>query len=343
MPSFFAEVPRTLHSLAGMAATTSSAEFRRTLYPPCDAHRSGYLRVSPLHELYYEVAGNPRGVPALFLHGGPGSGTESGQRRFFDPAFYRIVLFDQRGAGRSRPHASLVDNTTWHLVEDIEKLRQHLEVDRWLVFGGSWGSTLALAYAQTHPERVRALVLRGIFLLTQREIDWFYRDGASQIFPDAWEDFLAPLPPEARGEPLAAYHKQLNDADPAVVRKAALAWSLYEARLSKLHEDPAIIQRFTSESFALSFARIETHYFTNRGFLHPGSELLDNVGRIRHIPGVIVQGRYDVVCPPESAWRLHRLWPEADFRIIPDAGHAATEPGIAHELICATDRFRNRI
>lgn len=313
---------------------------RRALYPPCNPHRSGFLRVSPIHELYYEVSGNPAGMPALFLHGGPGSGTEPNQRRFFDPAFYRVILFDQRGAGRSRPHASLEENTTWHLVKDIEELRQHLGVERWLVFGGSWGSTLALAYAETHPERVVALVLRGVFLLTQREIDWFYRDGANQLFPDAWEDFVRLIPESEHKDLLLAYYRRLNDSDPAVQRAAALAWSLYEARLSKLYEDPSVIQRFTGEDFALSFARIETHYFRHCGFMRSENQLLENAGRLRHLPGVIVQGRYDVVCPMESAWRLHRAWPEAEFRLVPDAGHAATEPGTIHELISATDRLR---
>jgi len=279
-------------------------------------------------------------MPALFLHGGPGSGTEPNQRRFFDPAFYRVILFDQRGAGRSRPHASLEENTTWHLVKDIEELRQHLGVERWLVFGGSWGSTLALAYAETHPERVVALVLRGVFLLTQREIDWFYRDGANQLFPDAWEDFVRLIPESEHKDLLLAYYRRLNDSDPAVQRAAALAWSLYEARLSKLYEDPSVIQRFTGEDFALSFARIETHYFRHCGFMRSENQLLENAGRLRHLPGVIVQGRYDVVCPMESAWRLHRAWPEAEFRLVPDAGHAATEPGTIHELISATDRLR---
>jgi proline iminopeptidase len=301
------------------------------------------LRVSALHELYYEVSGNPSGVPALFLHGGPGSGTDPNQRRFFDPAFYRIILFDQRGAGRSRPHACLEENTTWDLVADIERLRRHLAVDRWLVFGGSWGSTLALAYAESHPDKVRGLIVRGIFLLTQREIDWFYQDGAKVLFPDAWEDYLAPIPLAEQGNLLLAYHQRLSSPDESVQRRAALAWSLYEARLSKLHEDPGIIARFTSDSFALAFARIETHYFVHRGFLSAEQDLIANVHRLRHLPGIIIQGRYDVVCPPESAWRLHRAWPEAELRIVPDAGHAASEPGITHELISATDRFRSLV
>ena len=314
---------------------------RRTLYPPCTPHNTGFLKVSAQHELYYEVSGNPSGVPALFLHGGPGSGSEPNQRRFFDPSSYRIIVFDQRGSGRSRPSGCCDDNTTWDLVADIETLRLHLKVDRFLVFGGSWGSTLALAYAQTHPERVRAIIVRGIFLFTRREMDWFYRNGANQLFPDAWDDFAAAIPEAQRSDVMAAYHDRLNDPDPAIHRPTAQAWSLYEARLSRLYEDPRIIQRFTSDDFALSFARIESHYFRNHGFLRSENQLLENIDKIRHIPGVIVQGRYDVVCPVESAWRLHLAWPEAEFRIIPDAGHAATEPGTVHELIAATDRLRN--
>lgn len=324
----------------GAGPFNPGGQTRRTLYPTCSPHRTGYLKVSPRHELYFEVSGNPRGVPALFLHGGPGSGCEPNQRRFFDPTYYRIILFDQRGAGRSKPRACCDDNTTWDLVEDIELLRKHLEVDRYFLFGGSWGSTLALAYAETYPERVRGLVVRGIFLLTRREMDWFYRGGASQIFPDAWEDFIAVIPEAERGDVMGAYHRLVRDPDAKVARDAAMAWSLYEARLSRLYEDPSIIQRFTSDEFALSFARIETHYFRSNGFMRSENELLDNLERIRHLPVVIVQGRYDVVCPPESAWRLHRAWPASELRIVPDAGHAATEPGTVHELINATDRMR---
>ena len=314
---------------------------RRVLYPPCEPYTSGYLRVSPVHELYYEVSGNPQGRPVVFVHGGPGSGTEPNQRRFFDPAAYRIVLFDQRGAGRSRPHASLVDNTTWHLVADMELLRAHLGIERWVVFGGSWGSTLSLAYAQSHPDRVAGLILRGIFLLSRRETQWFYQDGACQLFPDAWDDFLAPIPSEERGDLVAAYFRRLTCGDSQVEQQAARAWSLWEARTSKLMEDPAVIARFTVDHFALSIARIEAHYFMNDGFLRDPEQLVQDVNRIRHIPSVIVQGRYDVVCPMEAAWKLRRAWPEVELRVVPDAGHAATEPGTLHELILATDRFRS--
>jgi len=319
-----------------------ASPIRRTLYPPIDAYRTGMLRVSDVHEIYFEESGNPNGKPVLFIHGGPGSGTEPNHRRFFDPAAYRIVLFDQRGAGRSQPHASLVDNTTWHLVADIEALRQHLGIEKLLLFGGSWGSTLALSYAQTHPDRVTGLILRGIFLLTQREIDWFYQDGARQLFPEAWEDYLAPIPVEERHDLVRAYHKRLTCDDPAINQAAAAGWSLWEARTSRLYEDPLIIQRFSGDRFALSLARIECHYFINHGFLRCDDQLLVDMPRIAHLPGVIVQGRYDVVCTPENAWKLHRAWPGSDFRIVPDAGHAASEPGTVHELISATDRFRSR-
>lgn len=303
-------------------------------------HHSGYLRVSDSHELYFEQSGNPSGVPVVFLHGGPGSGTEPSQRRFFDPEHYRIILFDQRGAGRSQPHATLIDNTTWHLVADLELLRAHLGIQRWLVFGGSWGSTLALAYAERHPERVSGLVLRGIFLFTQRELDWFYKDGASRLFPDAWEDFVRDIPISERGELLVAYQRRLESPDRQLQLAAARAWSLWEARTSRLYEDAAIIERFTEPQFALAFARIENHFFLNRGFLAHENQLIADIGRIRHIPAVIVQGRYDVVCPMDAAWALHRAWPEAELRIVPDSGHSASEPGTVHELILATDRMR---
>jgi proline iminopeptidase len=320
--------------------TSAPIALRRELYPSCENHDVGHLRVSPTHELYYEVSGNPSGFPVVFLHGGPGSGTEPKQRRYFDPAYYRIILFDQRGAGRSRPHADLSDNTTWHLVADLELLRQHLGIARWVVFGGSWGSTLALAYAETHPDRVAALVLRGIFLCSQREIHWFYQEGASRLFPDAWEDFIAEIPPAERHDLLLAYHRRLDAPDPAVQLKAARAWSLWEARTSRLIEDPGLVARFTGDLFALAFARIENHYFRNRGFFARENQLLEDIDRIRHIPAVIVQGRYDVVCPMETAWALHRAWPEAELRIAYDSGHSAGEPGIIHELILATDRLR---
>ena len=313
----------------------------RELYPPIEPRESGWLRVSKVHELYWEESGAPEGTPAVFVHGGPGGGTVPDHRRFFDPAAYRIVLFDQRGCGRSRPHASLEDNTTWDLVADMERLRESLGIERWLVFGGSWGSTLALAYAEQHPERVRGLVLRGIFLLRPHEIRWFYREGASYLFPDAWEAYLAPIPPQERGDLVAAYHRRLLDPDSAVRLEAARAWSVWEASTSRLQPDPGLIDSFGEGAFAEAFARIECHYFVHGGFFERPDQLLQDVERIRHLPAVIVQGRYDVVCPMTTAWDLHRRWPEADFQVVPDAGHAASEPGTLDRLITATDRFRD--
>jgi proline iminopeptidase len=308
------------------------------LYPEIEPYDSGRLRVSGLHELYYEQIGNPEGKPAIFLHGGPGGGVEPYYRRFFDPARYRAVLFDQRGAGKSTPHASIEQNTTQDLVADIERLREHLGIERWLVFGGSWGSTLALAYAEAHPQRVTELVLRGIFLLRRQELLWFYQHGASVIFPDAWEHFLAPIPEPERGDMMQAYHRRLTSDDAQVRLEAARAWSIWEASTSRLFVDPDLIANFQADEFAEAFARIECHYFVNGGFM-PEGQLLADAGRIRQIPGVIVQGRYDVVCPMESAWDLHRAWPESELVVVPDAGHSAREPGIAAALVAATDRF----
>ena len=315
---------------------------RRTLYPEIEPHRSGRLKVSDKHEVYWEESGNPNGKPVVFVHGGPGGGTDPKQRRFFDPAAYRIVLFDQRGCGKSTPHAELDGNTTWDLVADMEKVRAHLGIERWQVFGGSWGSTLALAYAGEHPDRVTELVLRGIFLLRKREIDWFYQEGASFLFPDAWEDYLAPIPPAERGDLLRAYYKRLTSSDAAVRQEAARAWSVWEARTSCLMQNEELVAKNAGDDYSLAFARIECHYFVHNAFLPKDGALIDVVPRIRHIPAVIVQGRYDVVCPMDSAWLLHRAWPEADFRLVPDAGHAALEPGTCHELVSATDRFRER-
>jgi proline iminopeptidase len=319
--------------------TTAQAALR-TFYPEIEPHRTGTLRVSALHEIAFEESGNPEGKPVVFVHGGPGGGTEPKQRRFFDPAVYRIVLFDQRGCGKSRPHAELRENTTWDLVADMERLREHLGIARWQVFGGSWGSTLALAYAERHPERVTELVLRGIFLLRKQEIDWFYQRGADALFPDAWEEYLAPIPPAEQGDLLGAYHRRLTHEDAAVRQAAARAWSIWEGRTSCLHPNADLVAKSAGDAFALAFSRIECHYFVNGGFFEKDTLLLDEVARIRHIPTVIVQGRYDVVCPMESAWALHRAFPEADLRVVPDAGHSAFEPGNLHELILATDRFR---
>jgi len=314
---------------------------RRTVYPEIEPYRTGTLKVSPIHDLYFEESGNPNGKPVVFLHGGPGGGTEGKHRRYFDPAVYRVVLFDQRGCGKSTPFASLEDNTTWHLVSDIEALRNHLGIEAWMVFGGSWGSTLALAYAETHPSRVTELVLRGIFLLRKEEIFWFYQQGASFLFPDAWEDFVEHIPVAERGDLLRAYYSRLTSGDPAVQVAAAKVWSVWEGSTSCLLPNPEFIARTCGDGFSLAFARIECHYFVHDGWLTEGRELLANIDKLRHIPAVIVQGRYDVVCPAKSAWDLSRAWPEADLRMVPDAGHAASEPGITHELVSATDRFRS--
>jgi proline iminopeptidase len=312
----------------------------RDLYPPIEPYRTTRLRVSEIHELYVEESGNPQGKPVVFVHGGPGGGTDPKQRRFFDPAAYRIVLFDQRGCGQSTPHACLEHNTTWDLVSDMERIRESLGIDRWQVFGGSWGSTLALAYAEKHPERVTELVLRGIFLLRRRETLWFYQHGASILFPDAWEDFLAPIPENERDDLLHAYHRRLTGDDVAVRQACARAWSIWEGRTSSLLPNEQQIQRMGGDDFSLAFARIECHYFVNDGFLETDDQLLRDAHRIADIPGVIVQGRYDVVCPADSAWALSRVWKKGELKIIRDAGHTAFEPGNISALVEATDRFR---
>ena len=317
---------------------------KSALYPPIKPYRKGTLRVSPVHELYFEESGNPRGKPVVFLHGGPGGGTSPSMRRFFNPRRYRIVLFDQRGCGKSRPHASLVANTTWDLVDDIERLREHLRLRRWQVFGGSWGSTLALAYAQRYPRRVTELVLRGIFLLRRSELEWFYQNelGAASMFPDLWEKFVAPIPKRERGNMMRAYYRRLTSRSAATRTRAAYSWSVWEAATSYLRASASDIARYDDTDTAAAFARIECHYFVNRGFLKREDQLLRDVRKIRHIPGVIVQGRYDVVCPARSAWALHRAWPQADLRMVPDAGHSAFEHGNIRELVAATDRFSKR-
>jgi len=309
------------------------------LYPQIDCRSMGRLKVSDLHEIYYEESGNPKGKPVVFLHGGPGGGSEPKQRRFFHPDKYRIVLYDQRGCGKSTPYASLEENTTWDLVSDIEKLRSHLGIEKWQVFGGSWGSTLALAYAEKHPERVSELVLRGIFLLRKQEIDWFYQRGASILYPDAWEAYVGHIPEDERADLLSAYHRRLTSPDPNVRLAAARIWSGWEGRTSKLIPEEEFVGHYEEDEFALAFSRIEVHYFANRGFLDSDDQLLRDSRRIRHIPGVIVQGRYDVVCPMESAWALHRAWPEADMIITPDSGHSAFEPPNSRALVAATDKF----
>jgi proline iminopeptidase len=311
---------------------------RRTFYPPIEPYRSGRLDVGDGHELYWEQCGNPDGKPAVMLHGGPGAGCSTDHRRQFDPERYNVTLFDQRGCGRSTPHASLEANTTWHLVEDIERLRAFLGIERWLVFGGSWGSTLALAYAQTHPDRATELVLRGIFTFRKTELDWLYQYGASEIFPDKWEEFLAAIPEGERGDLVSAYHRRLTGDDPAERLAAAKAWSKWEAETVTLLPDPHVIEEHTSDDFAIAIARIENHYMVNKGWLDEG-QLIANAERLKDIPGVIVQGRYDCCTPPSAAWDLKRAWPEAELVIVPDGGHLFTEPGVLDGLIRAADRF----
>ena len=311
----------------------------KTLYPPIEPYRTGTLKVSDLHTLYYEEAGTASGLPAVFLHGGPGGGLDADYRRYFDPAKWRVVLFDQRGCGKSTPHAELRENTTWTLVADIERLREKLGIEKWVVFGGSWGSTLALAYAETHPERCLGLILRGIFLLRRKELLWFYQEGASWLFPDAWDEYLKPIPEVERGDLMSAYYRRLTSDDPEVRMNAARAWSIWEGSTSKLHPDPKVIERFAGDTFAEAFARIECHYFVNGAFLRTDTQLLDDATKIAHLPGVIVQGRYDVVCPAASAWALHKQWPKAELKLIGDAGHSISEPGIIDALVDATDRF----
>ena len=308
-------------------------------YPAIDPFDAGRLRVSALHEIAYEQCGRPDGKPVVFLHGGPGGGTSPSMRRFFDPRRYRVVLFDQRGCGKSTPAAELDENTTWDLVADIERLREHLGVERWMVFGGSWGSTLALAYAQKHPDRVTELVLRGIFLLRRQELDWFYQRGASALYPDLWEAYLEHIPEAERGDMLRAYHRRLTHPDRSVRVAAAKLWAGWEGATSKLLPDPSLRSQYEEDEYALAFARIEAHYFVNGGFLEHEDQLLRDVPRIRHIPAVIVQGRYDVVCPAESAWALHRAWPEADLQITADSGHSAFDAANSRALVAATDRF----
>jgi len=308
-------------------------------FPEIAPYNSGYLDVSPLHRIYFEEAGNPKGKPVVFVHGGPGGGIDPSYRRFFDPKLWRIVLFDQRGCGKSSPAAELQDNTTWDLVEDMEKIRTHLTIEKWAVFGGSWGSTLALAYAITHTQRVLSLMLRGIFLLREKEIKWFYQEGASFVFPDAWAKYIRPIPENERHDYVTSFYKRLTSPDLKTKTEAAKAWSIWEGSTSKLFTDPAFIERFDGDEFALAFARIECHYFINKGFFTEDGWLLKNVGKIRHIPTWIVQGRYDMVCPATSAYELHQAWPESKLFIIADAGHSASEPGIKSKLIEATNYF----
>ncbi|HQC72020.1 MAG TPA: prolyl aminopeptidase [Candidatus Competibacteraceae bacterium] len=314
----------------------------RVLFPDIKPYATSRLAVDARHTLYIEECGNPEGLPVLFLHGGPGGGCEPLHRRFFDPQRYRIVLFDQRGSGQSTPHAELRDNTTWDLVADIERLRTHLGIERWVVFGGSWGSTLALAYAETHPQQVLGLILRGIFLCRDQDIHWFYQQGASRLFPDLWEHFLAPIPLAERDDLVQAYYRRLTGANELERLRAAKAWSVWEGSTLSLEHNSHTIEQFSEARRALSLARIECHYFVNQCFLEP-DQLVRDAGRLRGIPGVIVHGRYDVICPLDGAWALHQAWPEAELRIITPAGHAASEPGIVDALVTATQAFADRL
>jgi len=311
---------------------------RRTLYPEIEPYASGMLDVGDGHSLYWERCGTPGAKPAVFLHGGPGAGISPNHRRQFDPAKYDVLLFDQRGSGKSTPHAGLEANTTWHLVEDIERLRDHIGVDQWLVFGGSWGSTLSLAYAQARPDRVTELVLRGIFLFGQSELDWLYRYGASELFPEGWDDFLAPVPQEERGDLIGAYRRLLTSDDFETRLRAAKAWSTWEGLTVTLLPDPEMMAEFTEDNHAIAIARIENHYMLHRGWLEEG-QLLEGAAKLRGIPGVIVQGRHDCCTPPRAAWELKRAWPEVELNIVPDGGHLYNEPGVLDGLIRATDRF----
>ena len=313
----------------------------RALFPEIRPYSTFRFPVGDLHALHVEECGTPNGLPALFLHGGPGAGCEPMHRRFFDPERYRIVLFDQRGAGQSTPHAELRDNSLWHLIDDIEKLREHLGIDRWVVFGGSWGSTLALAYAETHPERVLGLIVRGIFLCRDQDIQWFYQAGANRLFPDLWEHFLAPIPAAEQHDLVSAYYRRLTGTNELERLRAAKAWSVWEGSTLTLESNASVIEHFGETKMALSLARIECHYFVNHCFMEP-DQLLRDAGRLSGIPGVIVHGRYDVVCPLDNAWALHQAWPDSEIRIAIPAGHAASEPGIVDALITATQSFADR-
>jgi proline iminopeptidase len=310
----------------------------RTLYPAIKPYQTHHIAVAPLHTLYVEECGSPDGLPIVFLHGGPGGSCEPYHRCFYDPSLYRIVLFDQRGCGQSTPHAELRENTTWHLVEDLETLRAHLGIDRWVLFGGSWGSTLALAYAERYPDRVLGAILRGIFLCRPEDIAWFYQQGASRLFPDLWQDFIAPIPASERADMVGAYYRRLTGEDEITRMAAAKAWSIWEGRTATLRQDRRVVEYFSNPFVAMSIARIECHYFVNDAFLEP-DQLLRDASRLEEVPGIIVHGRYDVVCPIDQAWALHRAWPGSRLDIVPEAGHAATEPGIVDALVRATDEM----
>ncbi len=317
-------------------------EVLRTFYPEIEPYASGHLDVGDGHVIYWERVGTPGAKPAVFLHGGPGGGISPSHRRVFDPRLYDVTLFDQRGCGRSTPHAGLEANTTWHLVADIERLREMAGAEKWLVFGGSWGSTLALAYSETHPERVSELVVRGIYTLTKAELDWYYQFGVSEMFPDKWERFIAPIPPEERHEMMAAYHRLLTHPDKAARLEAAKAWSIWEGETITLLPEPTVSAQFEDTEYAHAFARIENHFFVNAGWLEEG-QLLRDAYKLKDIPGVIVHGRYDMPCPARYAWALHKAWPKAEFHLIEGAGHASSEPGILDQLIRATDKFAGKV
>lgn len=328
---------RLASRLVQAPAAAPPAPPRRALFPESEPFSFGWLPTGSAHEVYYEECGRPDGEPCVILHGGPGGAINPTMRRFFDPGRWRMMLFDQRGCGRSRPNAVLEDNDTWALVEDIERLRRRVGCERWTVFGGSWGSTLALAYAVTHPERVKALVLRGVFLLTRAELDWFYGGGAAMLYPDAWERFLQPIPPAEHGDLMGSYHRRLTGADRAERARAANAWSRWEGDTISIRGPEARPAKFNEEEFAVAFARIESHYFVNGGFFPHEDWLVEQAPRLADIPGWIVQGRFDVVTPMTAAWRLHKAWPQARFDLVWDAGHASTEPGIVDALVRATD------
>lgn len=313
-----------------------------TLYPEIKPHARHELAVQEPHVLYVDESGSADGLPVVFVHGGPGAGCDAASRRYFDPNLYRIVTFDQRGCGRSTPHASLEDNTTQALIADMERIREHLGIDKWVLFGGSWGSTLSLAYAQAHPDRVLGLILRGIFLCRPQEFSWFYQEGASRLFPDFWEEYIAPIPAEERDDLVQAFYKRLTGADQIAQMHAAKAWSTWEGRTATLRPNPQVVERFSEPHRALSIARIETHYFVNNAFLEE-DQLLRDMPKIAHLPGVIVHGRYDVICPLDNAWALHQAWPNSELQIIRDAGHAAAEPGITDALVRAADQMARRL
>ena len=312
------------------------------LFPAIKPFVTHHLEVDELHVLYIEECGNPSGVPVVFLHGGPGAGCSGYHRQYFDPALYRIILFDQRGCGKSQPHACLENNTSQHLLEDLEAIRKHLKINQWVVFGGSWGSTLGLLYAETFPESVSGLILRGIFLARERDVSWFYQEGASRLFPDYWQDFVRPVPESQRDNMLNAYHQILTGEDEVLKLRAAKAWSVWEGMTATLQSNASVIDSFSDSHAALSIARIECHYFVNKCWLEP-DQLIRDIDKIRHIPACIVHGRYDAICPVEQAWALSRAWPEAQLKIVADAGHAVVEPGITQALLEATNEMVSRL